>query len=162
MYRLNSLHQRVGFLHQVSFLAVFVVLTSCSSQVKRDENVSTGEPTASKRECFGFFGNRDTMLLSFERVGGDSIRGNLVYDFFEKDGSRGPITGTLRNDVLIARYEFQSEGTTSVRQVAFKKSGDAWVEGFGDVTEHNSEMIFKNANSLQYNDAFKLTPVDCK
>lgn len=157
------LHQVVRFAVKSCFLALFIGAAACSSNDRSQNTESnTKNITGSQRECYGYFANRDTVMLSFERVGGDSIRGNLLVQYYGKDRSRGTINGTLQNDLLLARYVFQSEGMTSIRQVAFKKSGNALVEGFGDVTEKNNEMIFKDTKSLQYNDAFKLSPIDCK
>jgi hypothetical protein len=73
----------------------------------------------------------------------------------------GTIQGSMVDDLLIAEYTFQSEGVTSTRQVVFKKNGDELVEGFGEVTEVNGKMIFKDIPSLKYSETMVLKKVPC-
>ncbi|MDQ2862476.1 MAG: hypothetical protein M3R50_02290, partial [Bacteroidota bacterium] len=64
-------------------------------------------------------------------------------------------------DVLIADYTFFSEGTKSVREVAFKKDGENFIEGYGDAEDKDGKMIFKNAASLAFSSSVILKPFDC-
>ncbi len=41
--------------------------------------------------------------------------------------------GTYKNKILLADYTFQSEGTESVNWVAFKKTADGFIRGFGNI-----------------------------
>ena len=71
----------------------------------------------------------------------------------------GPIQGGMRGDVLLANYTFFSEGVSSIRQIAFKKEQDYFIEGFG---ANGDKTVFKDPGSLQFNDAVKLKAVDCR
>ena len=89
------------------------------------------------------------------------ISGNLLYSLYEKDRNQGTLTGTLKGDLLVADYTFLSEGVTSVRQVAFKRKGNGWVEGYGDVITRNDTVSFQNIDSLRFNNSFELGKVAC-
>ncbi len=78
------------------------------------------------------------------------VTGDLKYNLYEKDKNAGTIKGVLRDSLIIADYTFHSEGTTSVREVIFKISGDTLIQAFGDLVEKDGKIIFTNKNDLQY------------
>ncbi|MFV7234199.1 hypothetical protein [Flavobacterium sp. ZB4R12] len=44
-----------------------------------------------------------------------------------------------------------SEGIATVRQVAFLKKGDSYVEGYGDVVDDNKgKVTFKDTKQLKF------------
>nr|WP_314895499.1 hypothetical protein [uncultured Flavobacterium sp.] len=56
-----------------------------------------------------------------------------------------------------------SEGVFSVRQVAFLKKGDSYVEGYGDVVDDNKgKVTFKDTKQLKFEGNIVLSKVDCK
>ena len=67
----------------------------------------------------------------------------------------------MNGDTLLADYTFQSEGTESVRQVAFLKKGDGFVEGYGDVEDQGGKMVFKNTAMLDFGSGTAFTKVPC-
>jgi hypothetical protein len=67
----------------------------------------------------------------------------------------------MHGDTLLADYTFQSEGTESVRQVAFLQQGDGFVEGYGDMEDQNGKMVFKNTGSLDFSSGTAFTKVPC-
>ncbi len=81
---------------------------------------------------------------------GNLVTGELVYDYFEKDKNTGTIKGEMKGDTLFAEYMFMSEGINSVREVAFLKKGDSWIEGYGDVEEQTGKIVFKNKAALKF------------
>ena len=74
----------------------------------------------------------------------------------------GTIQGTMRGDILVADYTFNSEGTKSVRQVAFKKVGTTYVEGYGEAVDENGVMKFKDITSLNFGSSIVLQETACK
>ncbi len=100
------------------------------------------------------------MLLRVENLGGN-VTGNLSYNFYEKDDNTGTLRGEMRGDTLLADYTFQSEGTESVRQVAFLKKGDGFVEGYGDAEDRAGKMVFKNTAALDFGSGTAFTKVPC-
>ena len=94
-------------------------------------------------------------------IAGNLVTGNLTYKLFQKDKNEGTLQGTIKGDTLIADYKFMSEGTESVREVAFLKKGNDFIEGYGAAEEKNGGMIFKNANTINYSSNVILKPVEC-
>jgi len=59
-------------------------------------------------------------------------------------------------------YTFQSEGKTSIREVAFLKKGDQLAEGFGDVEEVKGKTKFKDLSKLKFDGLMTFDNIDCK
>ena len=111
-------------------------------------------------ECFQYFGEKDTVLLT-THVDGTNITGTLDYSIFEKDKNSGTIEGEIRDNMIIAEYTFQSEGQTSKRQVVFKNTEEGWKEGFGEMSSVDGIPVQDNLDSLDYNHNMILSPVPC-
>lgn len=78
------------------------------------------------------------------------MTGHLTYDFYEKDKNEGTIAGELNKDTLIADYTFRSEGTTSIREVAFLITDAGLTEGYGELVAAGDKMVFKNRHALSF------------
>ena len=91
----------------------------------------------------------------------DSVSGALNYDIYQKDKNSGTIAGIMKDDILVAEYTFISEGKTSVRQVAFKKSGSTLVGGVGEMEEKDGKVVFKDISKLDFSQPVVLAEVDC-
>ena len=100
---------------------------------------------------------KDVYSLKISSQDGDMVEGTLVFKNFEKDSSSGTFKGTYANEILLGDYSFQSEGTYSVMQVVFKKSGNAFVRGYGETTEGGTR--FADVNKLTYDQSYVFEPV---
>ncbi len=110
--------------------------------------------------CFQYVNGKDTVRLSIQ-PDEFNVAGELAYLFFEKDQSRGSITGTLKDSVLIAEYHFLSEGDSSKRQVVFRRFGEGWKEGHGETEEVDGIAVYRNVDSLDFGHGVSLVPVPC-
>ncbi|WEK33696.1 MAG: hypothetical protein P0Y53_14485 [Candidatus Pseudobacter hemicellulosilyticus] len=124
---------------------------TASKEANRDTVELVTEPALPKPDtrCYAWRNNKDTVLLKVTLTD-TSASGDLLYNFFEKDDNNGTIQGVLRKDTLLADYTFQSEGTISVRQVAFVLSDSSAVEGYGGVDEKNGRQVFKDLSKLKF------------
>ena len=114
-------------------------------------------------ECYRAILKKDTISLSLNIKNGQLSSGNLSYDFYEKDKNTGTVVGEIKGDTLYADYTFTSEGVSSVRQVAFLKKGNTYVEGFGAVIDDNKgQVIFKDRKQLKFDGNVVLSKVDCQ
>ena len=139
-----------------------ICFIACNSNNQTQQTKENTEPQAANAvNCYRSINNNDTVLLTMKDSAG-LITGTLVYNLFEKDKNTGTIQGNMQDSLLVADYTFMSEGTTSVRQVAFKKTANGFVEGYGDVEDKDGKMIFKNVDSLTFNNASVLTEIDCE
>jgi hypothetical protein len=68
--------------------------------------------------CYMKITGRDTAILMIDQKG-SALTGKMLYDNFEKDGSRGIVKGTEEKEILKLWYDFQSEGMHSVMEVYF-------------------------------------------
>jgi hypothetical protein len=138
------------------------ILLSCNSNDSKTISSTTDAPKQqSAIECYRFTSTNDTVSLQLTRSG-EYVTGSLVYNLKEKDKNRGNLQGSLKGNLLIADYTFESEGTKSIREVVFKKDGDGFVEGYGDVETKDNRVQFKNIDSLQFRNTIKLDKVDCR
>lgn len=100
--------------------------------------------------CYTF--KNDKMLVTLHTdVVGTKVTGHLSYNYAEKDDNSGTIVGEYKGDKLFADYKFVSEGSESVREVSFIKTGNILIEGYGDVEENGGKVTFKNKDGLTYN-----------
>ncbi|MEO6130295.1 MAG: hypothetical protein ABIQ02_00500 [Saprospiraceae bacterium] len=130
---------------------------SPTQEVKDEKSTATGKEPV----CFRYFGNRDSVYLQLSEVYG-TMTGMLLVKNYQKDRNVGTLEGKMAGDVLIANYTFKSEGMMSTRQVAFKKKGNDYIEGFGDVSEVNGKMIFKDPANLKFDETRIFVNVPCK
>ena len=136
-----------------------IIVNACNNPTSEKQPVEA--TISSGANCYQWTNNRDTITLSISEMNGN-ISGTLIYSFFEKDRNTGTISGELKDDLLVADYSFISEGTASVRQVAFKRQGDEWVEGHGDAEEKDGKTVFKSLDSLNFSNPVILKKSNCK
>jgi len=151
--------------------AAVLVLTAAAcnptTQTSSTENDSTSTPVTTpvvKIEspvCFAQQNAGDTFTLQLKISDTAGVEGNLSYGFKEKDNNKGTIAGMMYGDTLIADYHFMSEGTTSVREVAFLVSGNTATEGYGDMEDKNGKMVFKDAHALTFGKGVVMNKVPC-
>jgi len=133
--------------------AMVTALYSCS-QANKSESTDSATPVktneASIKGCYLYTLNRDTFQLAITNNNEKAVEGSLIYNFFEKDDSKGTFTGTYENGILIGEYKFQAEGKSSVRQITFKKTRDGFVEGTGEIKNDNGKEIFASLSAVSY------------
>lgn len=146
-------------------IASWVLCMACNAG--NEKTVTATEPIKPepKKEviptCYQYASPTDTITLQLAQVG-EAITGALVYQLSGKDKNTGTIQGEMKGDILLAKYTFNSEGMTSSREVAFKRTNGNFVEGYGEVNVESNDAKFKDINTLQFNEAFKLVPITCK
>ena len=117
-------------------------------------------PTPPAASCYAYTA-QDTVYLTLAGPAA-ATTGNLIYHYAGKDRNRGTIRGAFSGDTLRAEYTFQSEGTESVREVAFVRRGPGFTEGYGPVTERNGKTVFQQPHQLKFDNRITLAPVACK
>ena len=110
--------------------------------------------------CYQMTMKEDTANLRLS-LQDSTVTGNLEYHLKEKDRNTGTLAGVIRDGFIYADYTFQSEGVTSVREVAFKIEGDSLVPGFGDIKEVDRKVVFTDKASLQYQHESPFLKITC-
>jgi len=110
--------------------------------------------------CYSSVYNRDTSALQIETKGA-VVSGPLSYSLFEKDRNDGTFQGEVQGNILSGWYLFKSEGTMSVRQLAFKVKGNQLWPATGELEQHGDTTAFKNMDRLQYDSLRPFVKVTC-
>jgi hypothetical protein len=155
-------------------ILVSAIVLSVFISCKKTTTTSTGSteiaPSSPKEaeivepsgnQCFASTVNNSTVELSFNVNSHQEVNGNLRYSLYGKDKNEGTINGNMVGDTLIADYTFNSEGTSSVRQVVFLQNEGTLIEGYGDVVEANGKVSFKDRKTLKFDPEHTLIKVDC-
>lgn len=108
--------------------------------------------------CYMKIIGRDTAILMLEKKG-NRFTGKLLYDNFEKDGSRGTVNGTEDKEIIKLWYEFTSEGMHSVMEVYFKKENGRLLRGIGDMDVKTDTTYF--ISGINYSDKEAFNKMDC-
>lgn len=139
----------------LSYLGVVALLYACNKAPVKQETIeeipAVTEPEVLSEIAGSYLyeQNGDTVSLHLT-VNGETAAGHLTYALKEKDRNTGTFEGKVENGVLLADYTFNSEGQSSVREVAFRLDGTSAVEGYGDMEEKNGKMLFKDVSKLEY------------
>jgi hypothetical protein len=142
-----------------TIFALAILAVACK---KKEETLMLPTPpvVTLEKECYVWTSGKDTIRLSFVRS--ENVTGELSYDFFEKDKSRGTLSGMFIGDTLFADYRFHSEGTVSVREIVFLRKGDSIVPGSGPIELRDGRESFSGLHQqLKFDSSQALGKVDC-
>lgn len=144
-------------------LSMISFLMSCKNRVSESSETQTDpvQEEAPVKLCFAYDHDEDLMGLTLN-MNGTHVSGQLVYALSEKDRNSGMLEGDMHGDTLFADYIFASEGRSSIREVAFLKRDNYFIEGFGDVEKKDGKMVFKNRSALNFQSNFLLRSVPCQ
>lgn len=155
------------------FLFFFCALTAACNDSNTTSNaddttVTTTAPSdtgatntqINSTTCYAYHSANDTIMLTLIAAEAN-VSGNLVYAYSGKDKNSGTLNGIMKGDTLLADYTFMSEGKSSVRQVAFLRKGDGFVEGYGDLKMEGDKMLFRNTGALKFSSTMALQKRPC-
>lgn len=143
------------------------IFTSCMNNKKNEAVIPPLEVEAPmetpKMECYQAVIEKDTITLSVDVNSVNEFKGELNYSYFEKDKSFGTLLGNVKGDTIFADYKFQSEGVTSIRELAYiKKDANTYIEGHGEMIETNGKMSFKDKSKIKFDGNIVYNKIDCK
>ncbi len=140
-------------------LVVLVGFFVWSKEDTKDTAVVVNTPSVPQTEnirgCYSLTNGKDLYTLTIQSQNGKQFAGTLAFKNFEKDSSSGTYNGTYDNGILLGDYAFRSEGMDSVMQVVFKKEGDTFVRGYGDLTSDGTH--FTDLSKITYDSSLPLT-----
>lgn len=144
----------------VIFIIIF--LSACMDTTNEQQNYSDSrtQTVEAGENCYAFNNGKDSIKMSI-LINDNKAKGNLNFNYYEKDANRGTFSGTLNGDTLWANYTFVSEGIESKREVVFLKQENNWIQGYGNVMEKNGEFVFTNHNDIRFDNNFVLEKVEC-
>lgn len=143
-----------------SLLVISAVLLSCNAGNNKTSASADQSEVLSSNTCYSYEANGSIIALRITDAG-ETVTGNLVYAWAEKDRNVGEFTGKIEGDVLIGIYTFQSEGVESKREVAFLIKENTLVEGFGEIEDDGNGIRFADADALDFDGSITLSATDC-
>lgn len=144
-------------------VALLATAVSCKDQpeTRTLPNETTVKAQNYEDHCYLYAKNKDTIAVMLTQSN-NLVLGEIVYNFFEKDGSFGSFEGIIKGDTIFGDYNFEAEGTTSKRELIFLKKGNALFQGYGEVEfEENNTTVFKNNAHISFDESFPLAAVNC-
>lgn len=146
----------------LKFITCIIVVAYCAQCNRRlDESKGdTDKGGGLEATCYSHVQSRDTISLIIQSHQ-HQVSGRLEFRFFEKDKNVGTIDGKKSGDTLFALYTFTSEGITSYREVAFLKSENAYLLGYGEVISREGKEVFVNRREIKFDDRVILKEIDC-
>jgi hypothetical protein len=157
----------------ILYIFLFSKLVACNDNSRANDQSTTsrssdsGTSVPSKVEdhpfnditgCYMKIVGRDSAILMLEQKG-NMFAGKMLYDNFEKDGSRGTVKGKEDKEIIKLWYDFDSEGIHSVMEVYFKKDNGKLLRGVGDMDAKTDTAYF--ISGINYSDKETFTKVDC-
>jgi hypothetical protein len=151
------------------YILLFGKLMACNNKSQSttsqssDSGIATSsdnkeKPAADVTGCYMKILGRDTAILMLEQEG-NMFTGKMLYDNYEKDGSRGTVKGKEDKEIIKLWYDFDSEGRHSVMEVYFKKENGNLLRGVGDMDAKTDTAYF--LSGINYSDKETFTKVDC-
>lgn len=138
-----------------------LALVSCKKEAQEIDTPETVAEKPAVEECYKGILKEDTIAMTLIVKDREITDGQLSYHFVEKDKNDGTLKGQIKGDTIFADYTFMSEGKQSIREVAFLKQGNAYIEGYGEVKEVNGKMIFVNPRQLKFDSKTILSKTEC-
>lgn len=147
-------------------LALTLAIGSCNTASRNEANPEQAltQPISTVAAitpgCYRMIVGKDsaTMNLSLQ---GDSVKGTLLYNRFEKDDNAGDFIAKVDSNKVIGWYKFQSEGVITVRQIIFKISGNKLAEAYGDVKATGDTAYFTYPHTLNYEEEHPFEKIAC-
>ena len=157
--------------------STLLIVCSCEKNDGKQTNVENRKPDTlaiadyeanriSDKEnvenCYMNVIGKDSMFMSY-KVSNGNVSGKLKYKNFEKDSNVGDITGKVAGDTLKVIYKFNSEGSTSEREIYFLQDSGVLLEGIGSYADSNtSKIVYESPKAVNYTKGQRLAPADCK
>ena len=142
----------------IKALVAFVLLAgSCNNEGKTSTQVEKDSITPANTVvqdtissgCYSQIIKRDTSSLQLQKKG-SNLTWALSYSIYQKDRNDGTVMAEQSGDIIKGWYLFKSEGIISVRQVAWKISGEELWPATGEVTQKNDTTIFAKPDQLKF------------
>ncbi len=147
---------------QVWLLGIIMAFFACQNQSTTNQTTDSVKAPidsaqnlgASLTGCYEYNVGQDTIRLTLY-VAGTKVSGELFYDMYEKDKSRGTLNGNLKDSIIETNYAFNSEGMDSEAEVFFKFKNDSLYMGEGPQGVKDGKGVFLDKSKIQFTAAFR-------
>ena len=146
-----TIKQTIGVLIAAALVVVIAVAIGKYQEPAPTAQIPTDQSIAG---CYVATLDKDVYTLTIASENNGEVQGTVSFKNYQKDSSNGTFIGTYTNGMLVGDYEFDSEGMHSIRELAFKKVDNGFVEGFGDVEVVDNRETLKDTSNLSYDTSF--------
>lgn len=153
------------------FLIAVALFSACETYTKEDtideasmvNDARKIDPSSDIAGCYRGVLERDTVYFVMQHdSAAKSVNGDLTFMNFQKDSRKGTFKGKLTDSLISGYYSYQSEGQRTVEQRVFKLQNNELLQGYGDVSNRNDTIVFKDVNRLNYLTNMPLVKVACE
>ena len=100
---------------------------------------------------------KDIYYLNILSQSDNAVTATIFYNTFEKDDSTGDFAGSYTNGLLDGLYTFNSEGSTSERELIFKGGKNGFTAGYATPDPNNGTYFFRPL-SISWEKQFAFLP----
>ncbi len=153
-------------------LSAITMISACknaSNANQSKEEVHTTETANAEQTelngdyCFLKAENRDSTIVKIRILSDDDIRGEMMWQPWEKDGAVGTLTGKLNaNKELELIYDYVIEGShqTEVKIMKIENQKLHIKEGELEDKKNDGNLTYKDVSKAEYKEVLNKT--DCK
>ena len=158
-------------------MRVFLVLTVCfvinacgndseqpkaipELKEKEREKIDQSYSYQNNSGCYWNITGRDTIAAWLAQTE-NTITGKLSFDNYQKDGSSGPVHGTVHGNVIKLWYDFESEGTKSVMEIWFEGRDNELIRGTGPLAVRKDTSYFSDTAAVRFDEKQALQKTEC-
>jgi hypothetical protein len=144
----------------ILLVSTFIIFYNRES---RDTDIPKPSPeVVSIVGCYVSRTDKNVYTLNIQSQNDSSFSGTMHYDNFQFDDSSGTYNGSYKNEILLGDYSFTSEGMDSVRELTFKKTGEDFVQGFGDYITVGDRQVFSGPSGIVWDPAYTYVKSPCE
>lgn len=153
-------------------LTIFTVLFTFSCTESSNKTTDTEKPKEIKSlanekfigvYCFMNAENKDTTIVRINFLADEDIRGEMIWQPWQKDGAKGLLKGKLnKNNELELIYDYTIEGSQQTETKIMKIEGDKLFIKQGELIDpkNDGHLIFKDATKAEYKTILTKTKCD--
>lgn len=169
---------------KISAICFSIFLVSCNGEGKKEEaKTSTTNTSATSKTdttgiskdtstvlikgdyCFLKAENKDSTTVKIRILSDDDIRGEMIWNPYQKDGAIGTLTGKMisKNEMKLA-YNYTIEGNRQSEEKIFKIEGEKLSIKEGELTDPKKDgnSVFKDIAKTTYTGSEVLNKINCK
>lgn len=94
---------------------------------------------------------QDTTSVKLTVIGNE-VTGTYNWIPAEKDSARGTLTGTIKNGIITAVYDYMIEGSNQKEEMIFKMEVNQLLVKKGELTEAGDMLKLKNPESAEFSE----------
>ena len=160
-------------IYALTTVCALLFTTACSNKSAKEKSTEeTKQAEVAKQAisekfmgvyCFARAENKDSTFVSINFLSDDDVRGEMIWQPWQKDGARGFLKGKLNaaNEMELV-YDYMIEGNRQTETKIMKIEGDNLSIKVGELMDpkNDGNLVFKDASKATYKTV--LTKATCK